>query len=443
MKECGLAPGGLQNSYYQKFDAGYANLLGVIEGSDPELKKQHVIVSAHYDHVGYGSRTNSYGPLGRIHNGADDNASGISGLIEVMRAFQALEVRPKRSILFAFWDGEEKGLLGSKHWINRPTVPLKQVPLMINVDMIGRLRRNRMEVWGTRTSAGLRRLVSLQNVDNGPAIDFTWELKDNSDHWSFYSRQIPILMLHTGLHDDYHRPSDDADKVNATGLQSVSRLMFGVVDEAANSDRLQGFRSACKNEMPGMRSMLELPLPELPSRLGVRWEVKEDGGIHVTSVAHGSPAERAGVRLRDSIVSFAGIDVNETKQLQFAVLAAPKETSMVVAREGEEEPLELLLKLNGAPTRLGIGWRFDSAEPGTVILSRVVPGSPAAYAGLRPGDRVYRIARHEFTDGDSFGRLAKDAVSPIDLQIERDGKVRTATLEFPEMESATEPAAEL
>jgi predicted metalloprotease with PDZ domain len=300
---------------------------------------------------------------------------------------------------------------------------------MIYVVMIGRLRRNLMEVWGTRTLTGLRRLVSLQNEENGPLIDFTWELKDNSDHWSFYSRQIPILMLHTGLHDDYHRPSDDADKVNSAGVQQIARLMFGVADEAANIDGLGGFRAASRTEMPGMRSMLELALPALPSRLGIRWEESADG-LRVTSVASGSPADRAGVKLHDVILQFADIPVQETKQLQFVVLAAPKETSIKIERDGSEEPIDLKLTLNGSPTRLGIGWRFDTAEPGSVILNRVVASSPAAYAGLRVNDRVYRIGGHEFKDGDAFGRLAKAATSPTDLQVERDGKVRTVTLDF-------------
>jgi hypothetical protein len=429
LKELGLAPGGSQNSYYQKFDAGYANLLGVIEGVDPELKKQCIVVSAHYDHVGYGTRTNSYGPIGQIHNGADDNASGVTGLIEVVRAFQALGSPPKRTILFAFWDGEEKGLLGSKWWVDHPTIPLKQVALMINVDMIGRLRKNRVEVWGTRTSAGLRRLVSLQNPENGPALDFTWELKDNSDHWSFYSRQIPILMLHTGLHDDYHRPSDDADKINNQGIEQVARLMFGIVDEAANGE-LRGFRGAAKSELAGMRAMLELPLPALPSRLGLRWDENADGEIRVTSITRGAAAERAGIKPADVITKLGGVATRGTKQLQFLVLASPQETTITVRREGAEEPLELPLTLSGNPTRLGIGWRFDTAEPGAVILSRVVPGSPAYYAGLRVADRVYKIAGQEFANGDSFGQLAKAATSPTEFTVERDGRVRTVTVEF-------------
>jgi S1-C subfamily serine protease len=214
--------------------------------------------------------------------------------------------------------------------------------------------------------------------------------------------------------------------------------MFGIADEAANIDELHGFRAACRSEVPGMRSMLELPLPALPSRLGIRWEETADG-VRVTSVAQNSPAERAGMKSHDAILKVAGTPVHETKQLQFLVLAAPKETAITVKRQGNEDPVDLPITLSGSPTRLGIGWRFDTAEPGSVILSRVVPGSPAAYAGLRVNDRVYRIAGKEFADGDSFGRLAKAATSPTDLQVERDGRVRTVTLEFLEETPMSEP----
>jgi S1-C subfamily serine protease len=155
----------------------------------------------------------------------------------------------------------------------------------------------------------------------------------------------------------------------------------------------------------------------------------------VTSVALGSSAERAGVQRGDAVLRFANTDVQDTRQFQYLVLAAPKETTMTVRRDGEEEPLELPLTLTGTPTRLGIGWRFDTSEPGAVILSRVVPGSPAAYAGLRVNDRIYRIAGQEFTDGDAFGKLAKAATSPTDLQVERDGQIRTVTVELLSEES--------
>src|SRR5262245_16819132 len=143
-----LRGGGIDGGYYQPFGGSSRNLLGWIEGSDPELKKQYVFVTAHYDHVGYGNSRTSLGGIGQIHNGADDNASGDAGVLETAKAFTVLGQAPKRSVMFALWDAEEEGLLGSKYWIAHPTVPLASIAAVINVDMIGRLRNNRVLVYG-------------------------------------------------------------------------------------------------------------------------------------------------------------------------------------------------------------------------------------------------------------------------------------------------------
>ena len=139
------------------------------------------MLGAHYDHVGYGRSNNSFGPVGYIHNGADDNASGVAGLLEVLDALRTLPVAPKRSILLACWDGEEAGLLGSRHWVGRPTIPLSRVAFDINIDMIGRMANGRMEIYGVRTAKGLRRLVSEANGPGPATIDFDFKLKSDWD----------------------------------------------------------------------------------------------------------------------------------------------------------------------------------------------------------------------------------------------------------------------
>ena len=140
LKAAGLTPAGEDASYYQPFGRGYRNILAVLPGSHEQLSKEVILIGGHYDHVGYGSYLNSRGKIGAIHNGADDNASGISAMLELIQAWDVSGLRPERTILFAFWDGEEKGLLGSKYWIKQPTVKFSQIKLAINIDMIGRLR---------------------------------------------------------------------------------------------------------------------------------------------------------------------------------------------------------------------------------------------------------------------------------------------------------------
>ncbi|MGD9724146.1 MAG: M20/M25/M40 family metallo-hydrolase [Pirellulales bacterium] len=431
-KKLGIPGGGPKGSYFQPF-GNYRNLLALAEGSDPELKKQVVVISAHYDHVGYGTNRNSYGPIGRIHNGADDNASGVAGLMEVMDAVAQLPERPKRSILFAFWDGEEKGLLGSQHWVEHPTVELSRVPIMLNVDMIGRLRNGKVEVFGIRTSPGLRRLLSQLNDSELLQMDFDWDIRADSDHHPFFARNVPFLMLHTGKHSEYHRPSDDAELINNDGLSDVSRLMFHVLVELADAPQLGPFRAASRGESRNLQRSRERPWALPPGRLGVRWDdelAKKSGQIVVTAVTPGSAAALAGVRAGDRFVKFAGQDVNGGDAFRLAVLAAESPAQAVLERAGSETPIDVKIELVGKPARLGIAWRTDDAEPATVIVSRVIPGSAGDLAGVRVGDRIYRIGGQEFADAEAFRQIAVDARGILPLEIERAGRVQTVEVKL-------------
>jgi Zn-dependent M28 family amino/carboxypeptidase len=143
------------------------------------LKREVIVVGAHYDHVGYGSQSNSFGPWGYVHNGADDNASGISGLLEVIDAMLAAKPAPRRSVLFAFFDGEEKGLLGSKHWVAQPTVPRTHIACMINVDMIGRMQHDRVEIYGWPAAA-------CQRKQSADGIKAGFQLGDEREQRSLF-----------------------------------------------------------------------------------------------------------------------------------------------------------------------------------------------------------------------------------------------------------------
>lgn len=427
----GLAGGAGAKSYYQAFSAQYRNILGMLEGSDPQLKDEVIVVGAHYDHVGYGNAQNSYGPTGYIHNGADDNASGVAGLLEIVEAFSRLEGQPKRSIVFALWDGEEKGLLGSEHWAAHPTVPLERIKLTINLDMIGRLARNRVETYGVRTAYGLRRFVSLSNTATDLTFDFLWTMREDSDHYSFFKRNVPVLMFHTGLHSDYHRPSDDVEKLDFAGMEKITRMLFSFVRELSETPRLYGFRRASRVETEETRRQREQALPPLPPRLGVTWQPSGDrDGAVVASVVPRSPAERAGLRAGDRIVRFAGREVHQAEDLRQLVLVAEAPAALVVERAGSAQPITLTAELAGPPVRVGISWRFDDAEPGVAIVSRVVPGSPAAASGMRVNDRVYEIAGESFAgDADFRKLLAGGDERPLEFLTERQGRVRSVTIE--------------
>ena len=422
-----LLPAGTRGSYYQTFNNGFRNVLGMIEGSDPALKNEVILVGAHYDHVGYGTLQNSFGPTGRIHNGADDNASGTATLIELIEAFVAMGAPPRRTVLFALWDGEEKGLLGSKHWLASPTVPVSRIKLAANLDMVGRLR-SKLEVLGTRTTYDLRRTVSLANRDIGLKLDFTWELKEDSDHWSFYERGTPILMFHTGLHDQYHRPSDDVEHIEFDGLRQITELLFRTVVELANEEEAAGFRSHARRESSFDRRRIEQPLSILPPRLGARMHVEPTGTITINGVEPGSAASRAGLVAGDRLLRLGGAEVTDLPSVRKRIWAAINPLEIEVLRGEASEPTRLSVTLDGAPVRVGLTWRGDDATPGGVILSRVIAGTAASEAGLKVNDRIYEVNGQAFRGQDEFLQLLKAAGDEVELVYERQGIVGIARL---------------
>jgi hypothetical protein len=261
--------------------------------------------------------------------------------------------------LFAFWDGEERGLKGSRYWLSRPTLPRKRVQLSITIDMVGRLDDGQLYILGTRSGYGLRRLMS-GTVEEPLWLDFNWELSANSDHWSFLEREIPIVLLHTGLHRDYHRPTDDVEKINKSGLREVSRYLLAVLIKVANADALPKFRPAVTRENSELR-------------------------------------QRAAERLLPRL-SLSSWPPNQPRP------------------------------------RLGMSWREDEAEPGTVLLTRVVDGTPAAVAGLKTLDRIQAIDDQPFADASAFEKtimsLLESNTEQFTLGIERNGHVRTVTVKM-------------
>jgi hypothetical protein len=436
----GATPAGEGGTYFQSFSGASRNILGLVEGSDPRLKEQVIVVGAHYDHVGYGRSNNSFGPLGYIHNGADDNASGVAGMLEVLEAVKRLPMAPQRSILFAAWDSEEGGLNGSRHWTGHPTIPLSRIAIAINIDMIGRMRNRRMEILGSRSAPGLRRLVSEANGELPTTIDFDWKLKADSDHWSFYERRIPFLMFHTGLHGDYHRPSDDAHLINHEGLATAAKAVFATVMQLADGGGVPAFREASRQESATTAHSLEQPVTPQPPRYGMPFRIEpgDPPKIIVTGLTAGSPAERSGIQAGDQLLEFQGEPILDEGQLRLKLLAARGETMFLVEREGTQTPLLLKVKPAGEPVRVGITWRMDDGEPGTVIVTQVIYGSAAHAAGLKVADRVYSVGGQSFKSQTEFISLLTSAAGSLALLVERDGRLHTAMLTLVEEPPAAE-----
>lgn len=428
LRKLNAEPAGIDGGYYQEFGRGLRNILVRLPGSDPELRNEYVVIGGHYDHVGYGRQGNSFGPFGYIHNGADDNASGVSGLLELFEALSTSHP-PRRTILFAFWDGEEQGLLGSKHWVRQPTVPLGQVVFLFNTDMIGRLEEP-AEVLGVRTTTGLRQLVSRNNVEK-VALRFNRDIAGDSDHFPFVQQRIPYLMLFTGKHGDYHRPSDDVDKVNFEGMRRIVRLIFRLVHHVGNADQRVTFRPEChvENERAKKNAAANRRASR-PSRLGVSYVPQPDGSAFISSIRYDSAARVAGIRPGDRVIRFNGVSTSEA-ELSDLVELAVSPVEVVLTRTGLANPLSLQVPLAGTPSTFGIEWFEDAAEPGCVVLSRVYKTSSAEKMGLKSDDRVMAFGNKPVADGKTFRALLSASVGenvPSEFVVERDGIIRRVTV---------------
>ncbi len=423
--------GATPTGWVQEFGASFRNVIAVLPGSDPGLRHEMIVIGAHYDHVGRGNATNSHGPFGQIHNGADDNASGTAALLELADVFASLKPGPRRTLLFAFWDAEEMGLLGSKYWVTHPTHPLKNIRLVVNIDMLGRLREGKLVVVGWRSAPGLRSRLVRYN----PAGDLEYRYEPtvigDSDHFPFYAAGIPSLHLDSGKHDDYHRPTDDADKLNYPGILRLAKLVFDLVQEAANETELPHFRrDALTEAAPAWLSPRSRP--DSPARLGVAFDPTQfdDNRAVITLVTPGSAADRGGIRSGDRLLKLAHWDLGRVTDLRTIVRVARNPVAVRLERPGSPTPVELQLELTGEPVRVGIAWQSDGAISDGVVITQVVSESPADRAGLKAGDVLLKMSGEPIGTDDEFRRRLLNDPGPIRLRVERNGRVRDIAVEL-------------
>lgn len=210
------------------------NIIGILPGSDPQLKEQHIVIGAHYDHIGLGFfGTRDPSTEGQIHNGADDNASGTAVIMSVAQRLTQATQRPPRTIVFVAFSGEELGLKGSSFYVAHPTFPLEKTVAMINLDMVGRMRDNQVMAAGIDSAKEFSAWVAEAARQAGVEIRFSTKRGSNSDHASFLDKNIPALHLYTGTHEDYHRPTDHWEKLNIEGMSKVSDLVSSLAGKIA------------------------------------------------------------------------------------------------------------------------------------------------------------------------------------------------------------------
>jgi len=317
------------------------NVIGILPGSDPELKNERVVIGAHYDHLGFGY----FGALdrqseGTIHPGADDNASGTAVLLELARRLAKLPVKPARTIVFVAFSGEELGLYGSRHYIEH-TNSISAIKAMINLDMVGRLRENRVTVFGARSGENLSELVN--RAARGIALEIT-ESNDvgRSDHMSFYSKKIPVVHFFTGTHSDYHRATDTWEKLNFDGMAKISDLVLVTAIEVANRReplRFVSLPSRPPDSVAGTGRGVRVYLGTIPDYGAVA------AGVRLAGVSSGSPAAQAGLREGDVIVRLDDREIQNIEDLTDALQAhkSGDQVNVVILRGGAPVTLKATL----------------------------------------------------------------------------------------------------
>ena len=313
------------------------NVVALLEAGDPS-SKETIVLGAHYDHLGYGGPMSAAGHGVRaIYNGADDNGSGTAVLLEVARLLKQREPLPRR-ILFIAFTGEERGLLGSAKYIKEPAIPLKETVAMFNLDMVGRLRENKLIVNGSGTADEFPPLLTRLNERYGFKLKMSQSGFGPSDHTSFYTQGIPVLHLFTGSHSDYHRPSDDFEKLNVQGMARISEFVAQLITEVAKTPKVPTY-VATKRMRPDTPRGTRPYFGSIPDFGG------EGDGYAISGVSPKSPAARGGLQGGDAIISLGGNRISNLEDFDTALrkFKAGDKVEVIVIRDESEKTLKVVL----------------------------------------------------------------------------------------------------
>ena len=308
------------------------NVVAMLPGSDAALRNQVIVVGAHIDHLGR-STSGALDPDARdaIRNGADDNASGTAAVFELARLLAARPTR--RSVLFVNFSGEELGLLGSQYFVEHAPLPVDSMIAMLNFDMIGRLRGDSLVVYGVATATEMRTLLDSANAGIGLTVRGVGDGFGPSDHSSFFAKNIPVLHFFTNLHDDYHRATDDIERINAAGAARVVALAEQVIRQIDNRPgRLTFVRAAAPAAVSGARTGSNVYLGSIPDMAAA-----DAPGLRLTGVRAGSPADSAGLKAGDVVVSLDGKVVTDLQTYSDALYARqPGDVVDIVVLRGDQ-----------------------------------------------------------------------------------------------------------
>jgi hypothetical protein len=354
LRRVGLRPGGDGGTFFQHWTVGntsgtreahavgvgVVNVVGILPGSDRRLAGQDVVIGAHFDHLGRGSFGDPSGDTtGQIHNGADDNASGTAAVLEVARRLAAARPRPARTVVFVFFNAEEEGALGSAWYADHPAMPMDSTLAMVNLDMVGRMRDHRLIALGVRSAAEWQALLDSANAQLHLDLRASGDGWGPSDQSSFFAKKRPVIHFFTDVHEDYHRPTDDWQAINADGIDAVATLATNLVRRLAGR--------------PGPLTFVDAPPPAPPvASTGARPVLgtipdmaSEPGGVLLQGVRAGSPAETAGIRAGDVLVGMGTHPIANLQDFQNALMSfhAGDTVEVRVRRGTEVLPLTVIL----------------------------------------------------------------------------------------------------
>lgn len=322
------------------------NVVAILNGSDPAYRGKYIVVGAHFDHLGRSLRYSMDPQAGdAIRNGADDNASGTAAVLQLARMLSVS--KPRHSVVFVTFSGEEEGLLGSQYFVENSPVPVDSIVAMFNFDMVGRLKDDKLFVYGTGSASEFPALVDSANLKLVPALNIQGggDGFGASDHSSFYAKNIPVLHFFTDSHADYHRATDDVEKINVAGEARVVNLAFDMIKSVdMRPSRLTFVRSTRPSRIARSSSGSQAYLGSIPDM-----SAGKVPGLRLTGIRAGSPAEKGGLLAGDVIVEFGGRAVTDLQSYSDALYShKPGDVVKVVyVRDGKKLETTVTLGTRG------------------------------------------------------------------------------------------------
>ncbi|MBN2174046.1 MAG: M28 family peptidase, partial [Bacteroidales bacterium] len=319
------------------------NVVAMVPSSNPDA--DYIFIGAHYDHLGHGE-TNSRATLEHkheIHNGADDNGSGTVAVIELAEYYAGQRKdNPEKithNLVFCSWSGEELGLLGSGAFTNHLPVPSEKIKAYFNFDMVGRVNNNKLDIQGIGSADEWKSFFEKKNVVAGFDLTFSSDPYLPTDATSFYLKGIPVVSFFTGVHNDYHTPTDDVEFINFEGMHRVTKLASLVINELMKPEQALSFHEVQVKSKKGSRGAATVSLGTIPAYAG-----SDEPGVQIQGVRPGGPAEKAGLQADDIIIGLDGKETNNIYDFMniMGQLKPDVETDIEVKRKGERISLKII-----------------------------------------------------------------------------------------------------